>query len=165
MRTANQDNFLAALKTAYADLFANDPAYAFSASKLTAPEMAEKMMIAIMSGSANLGGEGIKRACKVCGIAHSQRAADAFLDIAKPAPAVAAPRVARKVQVIGLSNVQAAMSGVSRINRAHDLVTLEYTDGKREAGKVSDARWAEICENPFAIVSEIQGQRIPAGSN
>lgn len=162
---ANQSMFFSALKTAYADLFANDPAYAYSASKCTAVEMAEKMIVAAVEGRANMSGEGFKRACKACAIPHTQKSIDLFLSAHTPIPAPDAPpssRAARRIQVIGLSNVYAAMSGVARINRAHDLVTLEYTDGTREAGKVSAARWAEICSEPFAIVSEIQAQRVPS---
>lgn len=61
-----------------------------------------------------------------------------------------------------LPNIQAAMTGVWRIQRAHDLVTLEYTDGTREAGIVKLPRWIQIADNPFAIVSEVQSQRVPA---
>ena len=53
------------------------------------------------------------------------------------------------------------MTGVWRIQRAHDLVVLEYTDGTREAGKVPLRRWVEIEGNVFAIVSEVQSQRVP----
>ncbi len=123
------------------------------------------MLVAAVEGRANVSGGGFKRACKACASPHTQKSIDAFLSAHTPIPkpdAPPSPRAARRVQVIGLSNIQAAMSGVTRINRAHDLVTLEYTDGTREAGKVSAARWAEICENPFAIVSEIQSQRTPA---
>lgn len=66
------------------------------------------------------------------------------------------------ISTIILPNVQAAMSGVWRIDRAHELVTLTYSDGTREAGKVGAARWAEISANPFSIVSEVQAQRAPA---
>lgn len=159
--TPDQTNFLAALQIAYADLFANDPAYEYSASKCTAVEMAEKMIVAAISGRANVSGDGFKRACAAVGIAHTQKAIDAFLGVEKP---VATPKTSRpsKVETIGLSNITVSLTGVARIDRAHDLVTLTYTDHTREAGKVSSARWQEIRENPFAIVSEIQSQRVPA---
>lgn len=63
--------------------------------------------------------------------------------------------------------LNAAMNAASTVGGSAEtltltfLVTLEYTDGTREAGKVSAARWAEICSEPFAIVSEIQAQRVP----
>lgn len=61
-----------------------------------------------------------------------------------------------------LPNVQAMMTGVWRIQKAHDLVTLEYIDGTREAGIVKLPRWMQIADNPFAIVGEVQSQRKPA---
>jgi len=63
-----------------------------------------------------------------------------------------------------LPNIQAMMTGVWRIDRAHDLVTLTYTDNTREAGKVTAARWQEIHQMPFAIISEVQSQRAKGGA-
>ena len=71
----------------------------------------------------------------------------------------------RKVLSIILPNVQAAMTGVCSIQRAHGLVTLEYTDGTREAANITAERWAAISENPFAIVGEVQGQRARRASD
>lgn len=61
-------------------------------------------------------------------------------------------------------NVQTAMTGVWRILKTHDLVTLEYSDLTRESGTVPLKRWNEIQDNVFAIVSEVQSQRKPANS-
>ncbi len=56
------------------------------------------------------------------------------------------------------------MTGVWRIQRAHDLVTLEYTDGTRESGKIELREWALISGNVFSIVSTVQSQRVKASS-
>ncbi len=64
------------------------------------------------------------------------------------------------VSTIILPNIQAMMTGVWRIDRAHDLVTLTYSDNTREAAKIIAPRWKEISGNPFAIVSEVQSQRV-----
>lgn len=79
MNTA-QTQFRAALVAAYVDLFANNPEYAFSASKCTPESLADKMMPALVSGGANYNGEGIKRACKACGIKYTGKSVRAFLD-------------------------------------------------------------------------------------
>jgi hypothetical protein len=65
----------------------------------------------------------------------------------------------KSVLTIILPNIQAMICGVWRIDRAHELVTLTYADGTREAGKVPLARWSNIKDNPFSIVSEVQSQR------
>lgn len=159
MKTANQINFLAALQITYADLFATDPAYAYSASKCTPEEMGEKMIAAAMAGSASVTGPGFRHACNAVGIAHTKGAIDSFLGVERAAPKPAAKP--RKVVTLALSNITTMMTGVSRIDRAHDLVTLTYSDGNREAAKISTARWNEIHENPIAIVSDVQAQRVP----
>lgn len=162
MRTPQQDQFLAALKTAYVELFDTDPGYAYSASKYTGAQMAEKMFAATLARSANTTGAGFSIACKICGIAHTGKAIDAFLGVAAPAKVAKPSPRARKVLVIGLSNIEAMMSGVARIQRAHELVTLHYTDGKTESGLIKNADWLAICEKPFVIVSAVQSQRQPA---
>lgn len=65
-------------------------------------------------------------------------------------------------QQLILPKAAAMISGVWRIQRAHDLVTLEYEDGTREAAKISAAKWHEIQDLPLRIVSEVQSQRVPA---
>lgn len=49
-----------------------------------------------------------------------------------------------KVLQIILPRVESMMSGVFRILKAHDLVTMEYTDGTRESGNIPTERWDEI---------------------
>ncbi len=67
----------------------------------------------------------------------------------------------RELNII-LPNVQAMMTGVWRIRRAHDLTVLEYTDGTTEAASIPLARWTAIADNPFAIVGEVQSfRRVP----
>lgn len=74
----NRETFETALVTAYTDLFANDPEYAYAASRTTPAALAAKMTAGLLTGSANKDGEGIKRACKACGIKHTYKAIQAF---------------------------------------------------------------------------------------
>lgn len=53
----NSIQFKAALVAAYTDLFANDPDYAFSASKCTPEGLADKMLAACIGGTAALEAE------------------------------------------------------------------------------------------------------------
>jgi hypothetical protein len=160
---ANQQMFFGALKTAYTGLFASDPAYAYSASKCTAVEMAEKMLIAAIAGTANTNGQGFAMACKACAIPHTKKSIAAFLGSASPIPRTDAPPSVRprKVRVLALSGVHSAMTGVRLIQFAHDLVTLEYTDGTREAALFKPAEIALLGESCFAIVSAVQAKRPP----
>ncbi len=160
IETHGRVQFRKALETAYADLFANNADYAYSASKTSPAELAKRMLNAAVTGSINIDGEGVRRACKACGIKHTLRAVLEFVGHALAEKTPVAPRVSRKVQVICLSNIHAMMTGVARIYRAHDLVTLEYVDGKRESGKVSSAEWSGMADNAFAIVSAVQSQRV-----
>jgi hypothetical protein len=164
MSTPARTQFQAALTAAYASLFASDPAYAYSASKTTPEAMAAKMMAATLAGSASVTGPGFRMACKACGIPHTAKAIDAFLGVAAPvAVAKAAPKP-RKVLVIGLSSIHAMMTGVSRIHRAHDLVTLVYVDGKQESAMIPAADWSGMEDKPFEIVSAVQSKRVPANT-
>lgn len=163
---ANQQMFFGALKTAYAGLFASDPAYSYSASKCTAVEMAEKMLMAAIGGTANTNGQGFAMACKACAIPHNKKSINAFLQTvtAIPAPDAKPAVKPRKVSTLILTGVQAAMTAVWRINYAHSLVTLEYSDGSSEASKVTEAEWLAVHENPLAIVSLVQSKRVPANA-
>jgi hypothetical protein len=60
---------------------------------------------------------------------------------------------------IVLPTISSMMTGVWKIDRAHDLVTLTYENHTREAGMITIKRWEEIKDNNFAIVSEVQSQR------
>lgn len=75
----NLDAFCAELERQYEILFANDPEYAYSKSKITPKELARKMTLALDNGSANKDGEGIKRTCKHFQIAYTYKAIRAFL--------------------------------------------------------------------------------------
>ena len=70
-----------------------------------------------------------------------------------------------KVLNIILPNIQCAMSGVWRIQRVHELVVLNYTDGSTEAADVPLTKWAEIHQEPFRIISEVQSKRKHVASN
>lgn len=76
---SNKDTFRAALIAKYADLFANDPEYAYSAARNTPEQLADKMMPGLATGDASKDGAGIKHACKVCGIKYTYAAIRAYL--------------------------------------------------------------------------------------
>jgi hypothetical protein len=75
----NRERFQTALEDAYVYLFANDPDYAYSASRLTPAQLAEKMTISMLANTANHEGSGFRRACKAVGIKHTRTAIRAFL--------------------------------------------------------------------------------------
>lgn len=75
----NLDAFCARLTIEYADLFQNDPNYAYSARKITPEAIARKMTLGLDCGQASKDGEGIKRACKHFGIVHTYKAIRTFL--------------------------------------------------------------------------------------
>lgn len=80
MNTENTAKFTNELENAYAFLFKNDSEYAYSASRNTPRELAEKMTAAFLKGSANKDGTGIKMACKALGIKQTMKAISAFLN-------------------------------------------------------------------------------------
>lgn len=72
--------FIEVLTEQYKDLFANDPEYAYSASKSTPEKLAQKMTLYLKDGfSASKDGEGIKRTCKILGIKHTYKAIREYL--------------------------------------------------------------------------------------
>jgi len=77
--THNQARFHLALQVAYQDLFANDPEYAYSASRMTPGTLADKMLAAFLKGSGSNSGKGVARACKACSIGKTYKAIYAFL--------------------------------------------------------------------------------------
>lgn len=163
-KETNTAKFRAALVRAYSELFANSVDYAYSASKTTPEGLADKILAAFLKNGGNKDGKGVELACRECQIAHTYRAISEFLDVAPVAAEKAVKPALRRVCVIGLSNIHAAMTGVSRINRAHDLVTLEYTDGTRETGKVNAAKWGTMQDEVFKIISFVQAQRKPVAT-
>jgi len=76
---SNLNKFTQALESAYLDLFANDPEYSYGAAVTTPQALALKMASHLVTGDANKDGEGIKRACKACGIKQTYKAISAFL--------------------------------------------------------------------------------------
>lgn len=60
-----------------------------------------------------------------------------------------------------IPKIHIMMTGVYAIERTGNIVTLIYSDGSRESGKVDYPEWVEGCELPstFEIVSKIQSQR------
>lgn len=161
--TPHQTKFHAALVAAYAELFSSDPRFAPAAANMTPAALADKMIAAAIAGTANTTGPGFRMACNACGIAHTRKAIDAFLGVAAPVKAAAAAKP-RKVSSTVLNNIQSAMTGVFQIDYSHGLICLRYADGSTEAGKIEPPKWAEIQDNPFAIVSHVQSQRVPANS-
>lgn len=77
--TSNRARFRGALIIAYADLFANDPEYAYSASRCTPEGLADKMIAGLANGSANKDGKGIARACRSVGIKPTWKELRSFL--------------------------------------------------------------------------------------
>lgn len=75
----NRETFQAELTKQYADLFANDPSYAYSASKTTPDALAAKMTDGLVTGSANKDGAGIARTCKALGIKNTYAAIRLYL--------------------------------------------------------------------------------------
>lgn len=75
----NQARFHLALQIAYKDLFANDPEYAYSASRCTPGTLADKMLAAFINGTGSNSGKGVARACKACGIKSTYKAINAYL--------------------------------------------------------------------------------------
>ncbi len=124
MSTQNQILFADALRNAYAELFATDADYAYSASKTTPEGLADRMVNAFITGSGSHTGKGVQMACKACEISHTAKAVFEFVGYVapqKPAKVLKTASNARKVTTIGLSNIHALMTGVSRIDRAADL--------------------------------------------
>ena len=65
----------------------------------------------------------------------------------------------KSIQVQIFPNIEAMTTGVRRIEREHEGVTLNYYDGSTEKGEISTGKWNEIHRSPFAVISEVQSQR------
>lgn len=76
---ANQTKFEGTLREQYESLFANDPEYAYSASRTTPAELAAKMTRKLRDGGANKEGKGVKTTCKLLGIKYTYKAIAAYL--------------------------------------------------------------------------------------
>lgn len=77
--TPNQKLFREALVVAYRDLFDSDPDFAWVRSRMTPEALADKMLDAMIFGTANHTGLGFRRACKAVGIKHTRAAIRAYL--------------------------------------------------------------------------------------
>lgn len=76
----NLEKFIAALTAAYTSLYESDPqTYGMAKARYTPAELAEKMAMGLKKRDANKDGEGIKRACKACGIKYTYTAIQAYL--------------------------------------------------------------------------------------
>lgn len=73
------DTFYAKLAEVYAELFANDAEYAYSAARSTPEDLARKMTTGLAAGTANKDGQGIRRTCKALGIAYTYKAIREYL--------------------------------------------------------------------------------------
>lgn len=78
-RESSIDTFQTALAAHYTDLFENDPEYAYSAARISPEALAEKMTKAIVAGTGNKDGAGVKRTCKQLGINYTYKAIEAYL--------------------------------------------------------------------------------------
>lgn len=77
----NLEAFYDFLKNEYVNLFANDPEYAYSASKITPEALARKMTLGLDNGTANKDGKAIIAACKHFKIKHTYKDIRAFLSV------------------------------------------------------------------------------------
>ena len=77
---SNKQQFLDALTTAYRELFASSSEYAYTAARISPEALAKKMTDGLHTGQANKDGEGIKRACKACGIKQTYKAIQAYFN-------------------------------------------------------------------------------------
>ena len=75
----NKEKFTHHLELAYMHLFEADPEYSYSASRITPKALAEKMSNGLITGDANKDGDGVKRACKACGIKQTYQAISEYL--------------------------------------------------------------------------------------
>lgn len=64
---------VSALTAAYRELFER-PEYAAARARGTPEDLAERMVAGLVAGTADKDGEGVRRACKACGIKHTYRA-------------------------------------------------------------------------------------------
>jgi len=76
---SQRQQFMDALAIAYRDLFATNSEYAYSAARISPEALALKMTNGLQTGAANKDGEGIKRACKACGVKYTYAAIREFL--------------------------------------------------------------------------------------
>ena len=74
----NVDIFKAELIKQYHNL-KDDPEYIAVFSKMTPEDLAEKMMPALIRGSASTDGKGVQRTCKALGIKHTYKGIAEFL--------------------------------------------------------------------------------------
>lgn len=77
--TTRIEQFQSILTEQYKNLFATDPEYSYSASRITPEDLARKMTTGLASGTANKDGEGIKRTCKILKINYTYKAIREFL--------------------------------------------------------------------------------------
>lgn len=76
----NKELFIEELTIAYRDLFQTNPEYSYSASRTTPEALAAKMVAGLTQGTANKDGEGIKKACRQCGIKQTFKAIQEYLN-------------------------------------------------------------------------------------
>lgn len=76
----NKEKFIEELEKAYSVLFETDSRFFYSKRVTTPLELAAKMANGLATGSANKDGEGVKIACKACGIKNTYKDLRAFLN-------------------------------------------------------------------------------------
>ena len=74
----NHTRFTEALTAAYVELF-ETPEYAMAKARYTPQSLAEKMTEGLIGGTADKGGDGVKRVCKELGIANTYKAIREYL--------------------------------------------------------------------------------------
>lgn len=77
--TGNALLFACTLEKEYDYRFKNDPDYAYSASRISSKDLAEKMTRSLIAGTASKDGAAMRSACKQLGIGYTYRAIETFL--------------------------------------------------------------------------------------
>ena len=62
----------------------------------------------------------------------------------------------KNVLNIILPRPESLVTGVWRILKAHDLVTLEFSDGNRKSAIIKPDRWAKIHTDSLAIIYDVR---------
>jgi len=55
-----------------------------------------------------------------------------------------------------LPRAESTITGVWRILKAHDLVTLEYTDGSRKSAIIKSDKWTKIHADNLSIIYNVR---------
>lgn len=79
-KMTNKEKFIEELEKAYSVLFEADSRFVFLKIATTPKDLAIKMANGLATGSASKDGEGVKLACRACGIKNTYKDLRAFLN-------------------------------------------------------------------------------------